>query len=498
MNNKARFVTICLLAIAASLVAARRALRSGELAIDIRRGTGKENAPDGKALYSVAGKLVGQTDGANSTTMVRRLVTAISLARTQDNSSSSRIVNIVTDADLTYPDLRTALTAVAQCGQRKLTLATTARATNRKPGGREAKPTTFTLWTPPRPAASRLRPPLTETARVSVDLTVGQSGGPPIVTYSIPVLLKKSASEIELWKGLRALNASIPDGTGLLVLPTDSVPSGAVVKTVTKATEAGFRKIGFLEVQERHGDANAPLPGDTTTDANTDSWRIAQAQSRAADGGLPTSHPSSAPAATTTKPALTPEPAKPLADANTVIFVVDRSGSVAPVFQEEIHYQLSLIGQLKPTQKFHVIVFSEGHLMQAPRLYPVDADDKAKAVATKFLRELTASGATIALPALQRAERMFRYANAPKGSKMVVLLSDGDFEGISGGSTYKPRDGRALKGNDAILQWLRDHNKDGLFRLHTISTGTSEEGREILKAIASENGGKYWDMPQPK
>ena len=486
MNGKARVVTICLLVIAAHAAGARPKSRPGKLVIEIRPSTGKDG-PAGKAAYSVAGKPLGQARGARPTPLVRRLAIAISLARTRDGDAPSGTVSIVTDADLAYTDLRAALTAAAECGAGNLTLA---RTDHRRPGKPKAKPAAFKLWTPPRTAlGGRLRQ--ADAGQVSINMTTGRSGAPPIVTYSIPGLLKNSASETELWKGLRGLKASLPDGAGLMVLPADSVPSGAVVATVTKATEAGFHKIGFLEVLEPADNADRPPAGDTPADANTDPRPVAKAHP-------PASQPSSAPAPAATQPARTPVPPAPLADANTVIFIMDRSGSVAPVFEQQVSHLLSLIDQLKPTQAFHLICFSESTLLQAPKLYPLPADDKAKAAATKFLRNTCPSGSTNVLPALMRAETIFRYVNSPKGSKTIVLISDGDFAGISGGSTYKTRDGSVLSGNEAITQWLRDHNKDDLFRLHAVCTNPSEDGTKILKAIAKENGGQYWDIPQPK
>jgi hypothetical protein len=75
--------------------------------------------------------------------------------------------------------------------------------------------------------------------------------------------------------------------------------------------------------------------------------------------------------------------------------------------------------------------------------------------------------------------------------KLIYLLSDGDFAGVTGGSKYKSG-GNILQGNEAVVQWLRDRNKDGQIHVNTYLYGFEPPSAvSVLKRIAAENGGKY-------
>ncbi len=485
MIRNARFLATCLLLAVANCAAAEAKPAPNRPVIAIGRST-PPHGQAGKASYSVNGRPIGGTSRGE---LIRHLAAAISVAATPGSNGPADGLSIVIHPDLTYADLRTALTAVTRRGAVKLTLTASRKAGNRNPATAKAEPAAFRLWTPPKSTSAGMARPA-KIGQVSIKVAPAPSGGAPTATYAIPGLLKNSASKIELWQGLRALKACLPEGTGLMVLPNDSVPCGAVVAAVTKAIDAGFDKIGFLAIWEPDDEAAA---APTTAPADADAGRQAVPKP-----GPATSQPTSAPAPATTRPARTPMPANPLADANTVIFIMDHSGSVAPAFQEQVCHLLSLIDQLKPTQKFHVICFSENRILQGPRLYPLPADDETKAAARKFLRNVTASGATNVLPALIRTETILRHAKTPKGNKTIVLISDGDFAGISGGGRYRTSDGSVFDGNQAVVEWLRDHNKDALFSLHTVCVNPDGDGTKILKAIAAKNGGKYWDVPRRK
>ncbi len=497
MNGKWWVVTVCLLVAGARAAGAGQASRPGELVVEVRGTTGAYGGTT--AAYFVAGKPVNVDAGASQAGRAGRLAIAISLARTRDTGGESRGVCIMVDVRLPYSDLQPVLSAATKCGVGKLSLIAANGAEKPKPGAPDAKPVAFTLWTPPRSGAAGLSW-VSEAGQVSINMSARQPAAAPAVTYEVPGLLKASQSEAELSKALRALKAYLPDAAGLMILPSDSVPSGAVVATVIQATQAGFDKIGFLEVLDTDDAAGEQRGPDTApADGGTNEPRGALAQSPQADGKPAASQPGMALASAATQPAPTSVPAEPLRDANTVIFIVDKSGSMAPVFQDVQWYLLSLIGQLKETQKFHVIMFSGDQVIQFPKLYPIEADDKAKTIVIRLLKDITASGSTQALPGLKRAEVLLRVAKAPKSNNLVVLISDGDFAGMSGGSKYKTVDGRMLEGNEAVHQWLREHNKDGLFRLDVVrSNSQDKEGMAIMRTIASENGGTCWDIPKPK
>ena len=79
---------------------------------------------------------------------------------------------------------------------------------------------------------------------------------------------------------------------------------------------------------------------------------------------------------------------------------------------------------------------------------------------------------------------------------MIYLISDGDFQGLTGGSRYTSADGKELRGNEAMLQWLRDNNPKqlgkGRVRICTFLFGEADEGAvKLMKTIAEESGGWY-------
>jgi len=120
-----------------------------------------------------------------------------------------------------------------------------------------------------------------------------------------------------------------------------------------------------------------------------------------------------------------------------IVFVIDRSGSMAGTFQEVQTEMIKAIAKLQAVQDFTIIFFSENEYIEGPRKSLVAAEMQNKLAATKFLKEITPSGATIVLPALKRAFQILKYADPRRPGRLIYLLSDGDFAGLSGGSSYK-------------------------------------------------------------
>lgn len=177
--------------------------------------------------------------------------------------------------------------------------------------------------------------------------------------------------------------------------------------------------------------------------------------------------------------------------ARNIVFVVDRSGSMAKTFEEVKVEMLRCISRLLPEQKFHVVLFGDGRTIEGPRRWLVGAAMENRLAALEFLRDKQASGTTTALVALQRAFTVLATRPANE-SKLIYLVSDGDFSGLSGGSQYRAADGRMLGGNEAVLQWLADNNKGPKVYIHTVLLHSSDEtAMKVLKAIAASNGGRF-------
>ena len=175
-----------------------------------------------------------------------------------------------------------------------------------------------------------------------------------------------------------------------------------------------------------------------------------------------------------------------------IVYVVDRSGSMAAEFEDVKLEMLRSIRGLRALHRFHVILFSEGRTIEGPRRYLVPGDPPNRVAAGEFLKKQQAGGRTTALVALKRAFAVLQGADPDKPGKLIYLLSDGDFAGITGGSTYRPAGGGVLRGNEAIIQWLRDHNRDKSVLINTLLLHRNDPtAKKVLRAIAEENGGGF-------
>jgi len=77
---------------------------------------------------------------------------------------------------------------------------------------------------------------------------------------------------------------------------------------------------------------------------------------------------------------------------------------------------------------------------------------------------------------------------------VIYLLTDGDFAGVTGGSTYTTPDGRRFQGNEAVIRYVNDHNPQGenRVRFHTLLyLSRSATAVKVMKKLADESGGSY-------
>ena len=178
------------------------------------------------------------------------------------------------------------------------------------------------------------------------------------------------------------------------------------------------------------------------------------------------------------------------ANAHHIVYVVDRSGSMAPTFQQVQLEILKSINKLQPEQDFTIILFADIQFIEGPQKRLVSADLANKLAVNNFLKDITASSTTTVLPALKRAFLLLKYAETSKPGRLVYLLSDGDFAGMSGGSTYTAADGRVLNGNEAVIQWLWDNNpKEGKTgRVHVSTLLYLSRDEEAIKVMGRKRG----------
>jgi hypothetical protein len=149
------------------------------------------------------------------------------------------------------------------------------------------------------------------------------------------------------------------------------------------------------------------------------------------------------------------------------------------------------IFRLNDKQCFHVIFFSQDTFQENTpgRLVKATAHTKRQAVA--FLNDVQASGwGSSPIPALIAAFRAFKNAPDNRG-RVMYILTDGEFD--TSGYQYNRRDGAQLFGNDAVLAYLRENNRDKSVHVYPIILGDQPTARaeETMRTIAKENGGQY-------
>ncbi len=114
------------------------------------------------------------------------------------------------------------------------------------------------------------------------------------------------------------------------------------------------------------------------------------------------------------------------------VFVVDVSGSMDG-FPLNTSKQLlkDLIGQLRPTDLFNVVLFAGDSSALSPKSLPANQENISAAI--RLLEQQRGSGGTELLPAVQQAMNLPREANV---SRSVVLVTDGYISGEQGVFDY--------------------------------------------------------------
>lgn len=154
--------------------------------------------------------------------------------------------------------------------------------------------------------------------------------------------------------------------------------------------------------------------------------------------------------------------------AKSVVYVMDRSGSMGdtfPALQKEL---MRAIGSLGADQQFNVIWFSDGRPSELfERLRWATADNKRDAF--DAIKSVVPRGQTEPVEAARRA---LQYK-----PDVMYLLSDGDFGDQ----------------NPKLLNTIARTNREGHTTIHTIlfANDSMDEGERILRRIAETNRGTY-------
>ena len=155
-------------------------------------------------------------------------------------------------------------------------------------------------------------------------------------------------------------------------------------------------------------------------------------------------------------------------NARSVVYVMDRSGSMTDTFTLLQHELMRAIGSLQREQLFNVLWFNEGKAQELfPRMKAATMENKRDAF--EAIKAVVPSGQTQPLDALKRA-----LAYKPD---VMFLLSDGDFG----------------DDNKRIIQTLKQLNASHKTKINTILFvyDTMGEGERVLQEIAQTHRGTY-------
>lgn len=154
--------------------------------------------------------------------------------------------------------------------------------------------------------------------------------------------------------------------------------------------------------------------------------------------------------------------------ADSIVYVLDRSGSMSDTFSLLQRELMRALGSLDQDQLFNVIWFSEGKATElAPRMLKATMANKREAF--EAIKRIVPSGQTEPIDAVRRA---LNY-----GPNVMFLLSDGDFG----------------EDNDKVIRMIRERNRDRKTIINTILFvyDTTGDGQRVLKTIAQTNGGTF-------
>lgn len=158
----------------------------------------------------------------------------------------------------------------------------------------------------------------------------------------------------------------------------------------------------------------------------------------------------------------------------SVVYVIDRSGSMVDSFDLLRLELVSSISRLESPSKFHVIFFCDNQPQENRSRCLTDPSKEAKAELADFIKDVRPSGQTDPIPALERALEVLNDPQAP-APKVIHLLTDGEFPN-----------------NAKVLNLVRSKAAPRGVRIQTYLYGSqSGPAEQVLRAVAQETGGNY-------
>lgn len=159
--------------------------------------------------------------------------------------------------------------------------------------------------------------------------------------------------------------------------------------------------------------------------------------------------------------------------ARSIIYVMDRSGSMSDTFSALQRELMRAIGALDADQMFNVIWFNQGQATEwSTRLRQATVDNKRAAF--DAIKRIVPEGQTEPLDAIRKA-----LGYRPD---VMFLLSDGDFG----------------EDNEKIIAQIKQRNRGNRTIVNTILFiyDTMGKGERVLRSIAESNGGSFKHVTQ--
>ena len=283
-----------------------------------------------------------------------------------------------------------------------------------------------------------------------VRVKAGPAGKAPLLVRVLETLHQQAVRFV--------LDATGQADEAVLVIPYGQRLKGTARTAATSATSAPSVSVDILQPSTRRSAASAgsglvevPIPASATAPASRPTVTFVKTETAA----------------------------------DEIVYVVDRSESMkdANKFEWVCTELLRSIGALQPSQRFHVIFFSDGPPKENPprRLVPATLENKVQAA--RYLAGITPAGQTEPVPALFRAFEVLSGKSNARTGQVIYLLTDGDF------TRPKPR--------ERLLTIIRRLNPWKKVVVNTIFYGKRENPKlaALLKRIAKDNGGKYTYQP---
>jgi Ca-activated chloride channel family protein len=158
--------------------------------------------------------------------------------------------------------------------------------------------------------------------------------------------------------------------------------------------------------------------------------------------------------------------------AREYIFVIDVSGSMDGFpLDTAKHLLRDLIGQLRPSDLFNVVLFAGDSNVLSERSLPADQENLANAI--RLIEQQRGSGGTELLAAIQKAMSLPRQADV---SRSIVLVTDGYISGEKG-----------------VFDYIHDH----LAQCNVFSFGIgSSVNRYLIEGVAKAGMGEAFVVTQ--